>query len=77
MKNIKKMTAIMVLAAMTTLGTPQAFAGMMLDDRSSGGTCRTGMMLDDRAGGTCRTGLTLNDFAIVSARTAVGMMLDD
>ncbi|HEX8652293.1 MAG TPA: hypothetical protein VF708_15880 [Pyrinomonadaceae bacterium] len=67
----------MVLAAVTTMSTPQAFAGMMLDDRTSGGTCRTGMMLDDRAGGTCRVGLTSSALAIISARTALGMMLDD
>jgi hypothetical protein len=35
------------------------------------------MMLDDRAGGTCRVGLTSSALAIISARTALGMMLDD
>jgi hypothetical protein len=49
MKSIKKMTAIMILAAVATLSTPQAFAstGIMLGDRATTGTNRNGIMLGD------------------------------
>ena len=69
MKNIKRLTTIMILAAMATLSTAQAFAapsngkdGIMLGDRS-----RTGIMLGDRN----RTGIMLGD------RSRTGIMLGD
>ena len=64
MKSIKKMTAIMILAAVATLSTPQAFAG-------------TGIMLGDRAGtGTSRTGIMLGD-GLRFIRDITGIMLGD
>jgi hypothetical protein len=76
MKSIKKMTAIMILAAVATMGTPQAFAstGIMLGDRA--GTCRDGIMLGDRAG-TCRHGIMLGDFAGIMLGDFAGIMLGD
>ena len=75
MKSIKKMTAILVLAAMATLSAPQANAGIMLGDRS-GGPCRNGIMLGDRVGGICQNGITLNDMAGIvltdAARLVIG-----
>jgi hypothetical protein len=47
MKSIKKLTAIMVLAAVATLGTPQAFAGIMLGDVAKTNTQKSGIMLGD------------------------------
>jgi hypothetical protein len=48
MKSIKRLTAIMILATVATMGTPQAFAGIMLGDRPSARTTqRTGIMLGD------------------------------
>jgi len=76
MKSIKKMTAIIVLAAMATLGTPQAFAGIMLGDRAAGKTCRDGIMLGDSAG-TCRRGIMLGDAAGIMLGDAAGIMLGD
>jgi hypothetical protein len=75
MKNMKKMMAIMVLAAVTMMSTPQAYAGIMLGDRSSGCT-RTGIMLGDRTS-TCTSGLTLGDFARVPVGYTFGIMLGD
>jgi hypothetical protein len=51
MKSIKKMTAIMLLAVVATLSTPQAFAGggIMLGDRATTRSNRTGIMLGDFA----------------------------
>jgi hypothetical protein len=63
MKNMKRMIAILVLAAVATMGTPQAFAGIMLGDAAGTGTCRDGIMLGDFAG------IVLTDYA--------GIMLGD
>ena len=77
MKNMKRLMATMVLAAVATMGTPQAFAGIMLGDRSSG-TCRDGIMLGDRSSSTCdRTGLTLGDVAGIMLGDIAGIMLGD
>jgi hypothetical protein len=69
MKRTKRLMATMILAAMATLSTAQAFAapsngkdGIMLGDRS-----RTGIMLGDRN----RTGIMLGD------RNRAGIMLGD
>ena len=75
MKNMKRLMATMVLAAVATMGTPQAFAGIMLGDRS-GGTCRDGIMLGDRSN-TCRSGIMLGDFARIVVSDVGGIMLGD
>jgi hypothetical protein len=76
MKSIKRLTAIMVLAAVTTIGTPQAFAGIMLGDAAGTGTCRDGIMLGDRST-TCRNGIMLGDFAGIVLTDYAGIMLGD
>jgi hypothetical protein len=51
MKSIKRLTAILVLAVVATMGTPQAFAGIMLGDSAGSiSTTREGIMLGDLAG---------------------------
>ena len=76
MKRMKKMMATMVLIAVATMGTPQAFAGIMLGDRS-GGPCRDGIMLGDRASAQCRNGIMLGDFAGIVLTDIAGITLND
>jgi hypothetical protein len=66
MKRINKIMAIMILAAVATVSTPQAFArgGVVMGDRTSGGVVmgdRTigGVVMGDRLIG----GVVMGDFA--------------
>ena len=70
MKSIKKMTAIMILAAVATLSTPQAFAGIVITDRANTGD-RSGLTLGDQAG------LTLGDVVGIMLGDVAGIMLGD
>jgi hypothetical protein len=49
MKRMKRLTAIMILATMATLGAPQASAGIMLGDVAKTNTQKSGIMLGDFA----------------------------
>ena len=64
MKNIKKLTAIMILATMATLSAPQANAGIMLGDVATRGNRE-------------KTGIMLGDFARVVVLQLGGIMLGD
>lgn len=66
MKRINKIMAIMILAAVATMGTPQAFArtGIVMGDRATGGVVigdRSigGVVIGDRALG----GVVIGDLA--------------
>jgi hypothetical protein len=65
MKNIKKMTAIIVLAAVATLSTPQAFAGQ------SRTPSKTGWMLGDRTS----VGLVLSSAVGLVLSSMTGLVL--
>jgi hypothetical protein len=75
MTKMKKMMATITLAAVATMSTPQAFAGIMLGDRT-GGTCHDGIMLGDRSN-TCKSGIMLGDFARIVVSDVGGIMLGD
>ena len=77
MKRMKKMMATMVLIAVATMGTPQAFAGIMLGDAARGTCQQDGIMLGDRVGGTCQNGITLNDIAGITLNDFAGITLND
>jgi hypothetical protein len=64
MKRMKRLTATMILAAVATLGTPQANAGIMLGDVATRGTRE-------------KTGIMLGDFARVVVLQLGGIMLGD
>jgi hypothetical protein len=87
MKRTKRLMATMILAAVATFGTPQAFAGIMIGDKqmasteSSVSAERNGVGLTDRngVGLTDRNGVGLTDNSIVGVGLTdfVGILISD
>lgn len=75
MKRMNKFMAIMIVAAVATIGTPQAFgrSGVALGDR-------TGVALGDRSGVALgdRSGVALGDYTrIAIGQLAAGIIMTD
>jgi hypothetical protein len=79
MKRMRKLTAIMILAAVATLSTPTAFAGAVeVTGRSRSGimigdSARTGIMIGDSS----RTGIMIGDIVSRVLTAAAGIMIGD
>jgi hypothetical protein len=72
MKRTQRLMATMILAAVAMVGTPQAFAGIMLGDANTrGGHDRSGIMLGDRSG------IMLGDISGIMLGDVAGIMLGD
>ncbi len=79
MKRMRKLTAIMILAAVATLSTPTAFAGaseVAGRNRSGvmiGDSSRTGVMIGDSS----RSGILITDIISSVLFAAAGVMIGD
>ena len=75
MRKMNKLVAISILAAVATLSMPQAFAGIMLTDRTNQVTANnTGVVMGDFTGVVMGdfTGILLTDLAYAITGVVMG-----